>query len=269
MIAALAERDRWRPARCEIDLQERAALMCYDVGSIKVSGFRTERKSREVKIRRDLPPLCMFKRPYVLAIVSFLTIPAVFVPAMMLVNFIDPEIALGTSNYERNFRLLSLVKQLSMLAVSLVAMALWFLSCLFLIKSKNRSYGWLPLAMLGPFGLIILTMLSDTAPAPGDLYQQFVGKLKIYLRIAYELIFFVVVWVGAFQAMVLKRDLMILYESATTGVSTAQIIDLQNASSGMYAFSEGLEVFFLVALFYLLWPLCFNMAGRLLRPRAA
>jgi hypothetical protein len=73
----------------------------------------------------------------------------------------------------------------------------------------------------------------------------------------------VVVWVGAYQTMVLKRDLMILYEAATTGVSTAQIIDRQNASSGMYAFSEGLEVLFLVSLFYLLWPICFNVVGRL------
>ena len=94
------------------------------------------------------------------------------------------------------------------------------------------------MAMLGPFGLTILTMLSDNAPAPGDLYQQFVAKLKIYLRVVYELFFFVVVWVGAFLAMVLTRDLMIMVEAATTGTSTAQIIDRQNASSGMYAFSD-------------------------------
>jgi hypothetical protein len=66
--------------------------------------------------------------------------------------------------------------------------------------------------------------------------------------------------------MVLKRDLMIMYEAATTGASTAQIIDRQNASSGMYAFSEALEVLFLVSFFYLLSPLCFNLAGRFLRP---
>jgi hypothetical protein len=59
---------------------------------------------------------------------------------------------------------------------------------------------------------------------------------------------------------------MIMHEAATTGVSTAQIIDRQNASSGTYAFSEGLEVLFLVSFFYLLWPLCFNLTGRLLRP---
>ncbi|HMF47789.1 MAG TPA: hypothetical protein VK603_04055, partial [Candidatus Saccharimonadales bacterium] len=65
--------------------------------------------------------------------------------------------------------------------------------------------------------------------------------------------------------MVLKRDLMIIYEAATTGTSTAQIIDQQNASSGMWAFREGLEVLFLVVLFYLLWPICFNAVGRLPR----
>jgi hypothetical protein len=211
----------------------------------------------------------MFKRPYVLAIVSFLMIPAVTVLAGRLINSINPEIAARFPNYERNFRLLSLAKILSMLAVLLVIIGLWFLTCFFLIKSRKRSYRWLPLAMLGPFGLIILTMLGDNAPAPGDLYQQFVGKLKAYLRVAYELSFFVVVWVGAYQIMVLKRDLMIMYEAATTGVSTAQIINLQNASSGMWAFSEGLEVMFLVVLCYLLWPICFNVVGSLSRRWAA
>ena len=72
-----------------------------------------------------------------------------------------------------------------------------------------------------------------------------------------------VVWVGAYQTMVLKRDLMIMYEAATTGTSTAQIINQQNASSGMWAFSEGLEVCYLVVLFYLLWPILFNAVGHL------
>jgi len=201
----------------------------------------------------------------ILAIVSFLMMPAVSVLAAPLINSIDPEIAAGYANYERNYRLLSLAKTVSVWAVLLVIMALWFLTCFFLVKSKKRSYGWLPLAMFGPFGLIILTLLSNNASAPGDLYQQFIGKLKIYLRVAYELGFFVVVWVGAFLTMVLERDLMIIYEAATTGASTAQIIDQQNASSGMWAFREGLEVLFLVVLFYLLWPICFNVVGRLPR----
>ena len=211
----------------------------------------------------------MFKRPYVLAMVSLLLIPAVTMLGGMLINSINPEIAAGSSNYERNFRLLNLAKHLSILAGSLVIMLLWLLTCFYLITSKQRSYGWLPLAILGPFGLIILTLLSDNAPAPGDLYRQFVGKLRIYLRIAYELVLFVVVWVAAYKTMVLKRDLMIRYEAATTGTSTTQIIDQQNASSGMWAFGEGMEVFFLVVLVYLLWPICFNVAGRLPRLRAS
>jgi hypothetical protein len=73
------------------------------------------------------------------------------------------------------------------------------------------------------------------------------------------------VWVGAYQAMMLKRELMIMYEAATTGTSTAQIIDQQNASSGMWSFGEGLDVLFLVVLCYLLWPICFNVLGRLPR----
>jgi formate hydrogenlyase subunit 3/multisubunit Na+/H+ antiporter MnhD subunit len=105
----------------------------------------------------------MFKRPYVLAVVSFLVIPVVTVLAGMLINSIDPEIAVRTSNYERNFWLLTQAKNLSMLAVLMVIVSLWFLTCFFLVKSKQRSYGWLPLAMLGPFGLIILTLLSDNA----------------------------------------------------------------------------------------------------------
>ncbi|HXV50072.1 MAG TPA: hypothetical protein VEB61_14795 [Candidatus Binatia bacterium] len=211
----------------------------------------------------------MLTRPYALAIVSLLMIPALTVLGGLLINSINPEIAAGFPNYERNFRLLSLAKHLSILAGSLVIMLLWLLTCFFLVKSKKRSYGWLALAMLGPFGLIVLTLLGDNAPAPGNLYHQFVGKLNIYLRVVYELIFFVAVWVGAYQTMVMKRDLMIIYEAATTGTSTAQIIDQQNASSGMWAFGEGLEVLFLVALFYLLRPVCFNIAARLLRQWAS
>jgi hypothetical protein len=73
---------------------------------------------------------------------------------------------------------------------------------------------------------------------------------------------FLIIWLLAYQGMVLKRNLMIQYESVTTGVSTAQIIDRQNASSGMWAFAEGNEVMYMVVLFYLLWPIVFNIVGR-------
>jgi hypothetical protein len=41
----------------------------------------------------------------------------------------------------------------------------------------------------------------------------------------------------------------------------------QDASGGMWAFSEGLEVIYLVVLIYLLWPILFNFAGNLLEQR--
>jgi len=133
----------------------------------------------------------MFKRTYLLAILSLLMIPAVTVVGGLMINFIDPEIAVRSANYERNFWLLRLVKSLSMLTLFLANMGLWLLACFFLLKSKQRSYGWLPLAMLGPFGLTILIILSNNAPTPADLYRQFIGKLKLPLRVAYELCFFV------------------------------------------------------------------------------
>lgn len=189
--------------------------------------------------------------------------------ALRLINSIDPEIAVHSANYERNFQLLTMAKKLLLLGLLTAAMGLWLLTCFFLLKSRKRSYGWLALAVFGPFGLIGLTMLGDDAPAPGDLHQRFVGKLNIFLRLAYEAGFFVIVWVAAYQLMVLKRDLMILRQAAATGVSPDQIIAQQNASSGMWAFGESLEVMFLVVLLYLLWPACFNVVGGLLRPKAS
>jgi len=59
----------------------------------------------------------------------------------------------------------------------------------------------------------------------------------------------------------MKRDLMIMHEAATTVTSPAQIINQQYASSDMWAFSESLEVLFLVGLFYSLSPICFNVLG--------
>ena len=58
-------------------------------------------------------------------------------------------------------------------------------------------------------------------------------------------------------------------EAARTGISLAQVIDLHNASGGMWAFSEGLEVMFLVVLLYLLRPVVFNIVSRLIATTAS
>jgi hypothetical protein len=63
--------------------------------------------------------------------------------------------------------------------------------------------------------------------------------------------------------MILVGNLSIMYESASTGRTIAEIIEIRNASGGMWAFSEGLEVICLMVLFYLLRPFCFNAVWRL------
>jgi len=55
---------------------------------------------------------------------------------------------------------------------------------------------------------------------------------------------------------------MIRHQAAVTGMLVAQIVDQQNASSGMWAFAEGNEVMYFVVLFYLLWPVAFNLVAR-------
>jgi hypothetical protein len=203
------------------------------------------------------------KKQTVVAFILLLLIPVVLILGGLLFNLINPEIAAGHPNYARNFHLLNLLKIASLLASFAVVAILWLLACFFMIRSKGRSSWWLLLAALGPFGFAILALLNDSASTETDRHARFVRSLNSFLRVGYEVGRFVIIWLLAFEAMVLKRNLMILYESATTGTSTAQIIATQNASSGMWAFSEGLEVMFLVVLLYLLWPIVFNIAARL------
>ncbi len=203
----------------------------------------------------------MMKKQLVVALVLLLLIPVVSALAGLVFSLINPEIAAGHPNYVRNFHLLSLLKMICLWGSEAVVAALWLLVCLMVIRSKGRSNLWLLLAALGPFGLAVLAMLNDRAPLETDRYSRFVRNLNWLMRAGYELCTFVIFWVLAYQAMVLQRVLVVKYEAATTGVSTAQIIDLQNASGGMWAFAEGMEVMFVVALLYLLRPIVLGIAG--------
>jgi len=204
----------------------------------------------------------MMKKQTVVALALLLLIPIVWILGGLLFSLINPEIAAGHANYVRNYHLLSLVKSMLALGSSGVVAILWLLACFLVIRSKERSSWWLFLAALGPLGFAILARLNDRASAETDPHARFVRSLNRFIRLGYELCIFVVIWLLAYQAMVLKRNLMILYESATTGISTAQIINLQNASSGMWAFAEGMEVMYMVVLLYLIWPIVFNIVGR-------
>ncbi|MBI3476318.1 MAG: hypothetical protein HY010_11335 [Acidobacteria bacterium] len=210
----------------------------------------------------------MKKQPIV-ALGLLLLIPVVFKLGGLLFSLINPEHAAGHPNYVRNYQLLSFLQHTSFLAMFAVVASLWLGACFLVIQSKKRSLGWLCLAAFGPFGFAVLAMLRDQAPADTDLYERFLRNLNRFVRLGYHVCIFVVIWMVADQAMVLKRNLMIKYESATTGVPTAQIIDQQNASSGMWAFSEGLEVMYLVVLLYLIWPVVFTMVGRIAARTAA
>ena len=204
----------------------------------------------------------MIKKQSLMALVLLLLIPLVLVLGGMLFSRINPEVAAGHPNYVQNYQRLSLLKHMSFWASVAAVAVLWLLVCLLVIRSKKRSHLWLFLAALGPFGFAVLAMLTDRAPAETGRYVRFVRSLNRFVRVGYELCTFVIVWVLAYEAMVLKRTLMIRYEAATTGVSIAQIIDRQNASGGMWAFAEGNEVMYLVVLLYLLWPIAFSVAGR-------
>ena len=202
------------------------------------------------------------KKQTVVALVLLLLIPMVSMLGGLLFSLINPEIAAGHANYVRNYHLLNLVRITSFWAMVAVVAILWLLVCFLVIRSKERSSLWLFFAALGPFGFAILAMLNDRTPGETDRHARFVRNLNRFVRVGYEVCIFVVLWLVAFQVVVLKRNLMIMFESATTGISIAQIIDRQNASSGMWAFGEGIQMMYMVVLFYLTWSMLFNIAGR-------
>jgi hypothetical protein len=209
------------------------------------------------------------EKHYALAFGAFLAIPVVAILGMSLSISINPEIVAGHADYVRNYRLLDGLKQTTFYLTVLAVISLWFLTCYFLAKAKQRSIFWLSLAVLGPFGLIALVALRSGDQSTRSSYQNFVGKLWIPVRIVYELVLFIVIWTVAYEAIAVKRDLMILRQSVITGVPIEKIVDEQQASGGMWAFSEGLETMFLIVLFYLLWPICFNAVAWLIKTRGA
>jgi len=211
----------------------------------------------------------MPKRQYVLAVACYLLVPVVLIAGGGLFRLIDPEMARGHADYVRNYRLLDLARLGALMAAAALALVLWLSACALVLKSRKRSLRWLLLAAAGPFGFTFIAMLEDRSPAPDDLYQQFIRKLKMYWRAPLEIAVFVSVWFFAYESVLIKRELMIRYESYVTGTPAAAIVARQNASSGMWAFAEGLEWAYLVVLIYLLWPVLFNCAGRLFKPRTS
>lgn len=178
---------------------------------------------------------------------------------------INPESSAFGPFHVRNYWLLYDIRRVLLWTTPLTVLALWLLTCLFVVRAKARSYAWSALALFGPFGLIALTMLESKRVEGGALYDGRVRRRHWPLRALYQVVLLIVIVAAADQLIVLKRPLVIWWQSHVTGVPVEEIIQQQDASSGMWAFGEGLEMLFLVVLFYLLWPICFNAAGRLPR----
>jgi len=204
----------------------------------------------------------MPKREYLLALVCYLAIPVVLIAGSALSGLIDPEMARGHAHYVRDYRLLDLVRHGAVLATAGLTLALWVSCCCFVLKSRGRSSVWLALSVGGPLGFAVIAALRDRAPGPDDFHQRFLGGMKTYWRVPLEIAGFVAVWSLAYALVVLKRNLMISFQSAMTGTPVATIVAQQNASSGMWAFGEMMQEAYLVILIYLLWPVVFNLVGR-------
>lgn len=211
---------------------------------------------------RSHATMFMMKKQSFTALILLLLIPMVWTLGLRLFNLINPESTVGHPDYARNYHFLSLAKHMSLWGSELAVVILWLLVCFLVIRSKRRSSWWLFFGVLGPFGFAVLAALRDRAPAEADRHERFVHNLNTFLRIGYAVCCFVLIWVLADQAVVFKRNLMLQHQSATTGIPIAQIIDSQNASSGMWAFAEGTEEMYLVVLLYLIWPAVFNTVAR-------
>jgi hypothetical protein len=208
------------------------------------------------------------KKEYVMALVLLLAIPAVMMVCGAVFSLINPEIAWHTKHYHFYWTLINTIKIGVMWGMATIVVVLWLLVCLQVIRGKKQSTSWLVLAALGPIGLAILAMLKDRASASGDPYSRFVDKLHWTVRAGYELVTFWAFWELAYRIMLLKSNVMIHLEAARTGMSIAQVIDLHNASGGMWAFSEMLETMFFMVVLYLLRPVVFNLVARLAAPTA-
>lgn len=206
------------------------------------------------------------KKQYIVALGLLLAIPVVMMMGGALFSVINPEIAAHTSNYVFYWHLLNGLKIGIFWGMLAVVFVLWLLVCFQVIRAKNRSGEWLLLALLGPVGLAILATLRDRDAVHTDPYSRFVDKLNWFLRAGYEVATFWVFWELAYRIMLLKSNVMMRVEAARSGMTLAQVIDLHNASGGMWAFSEGLEIMFFVVLLYLLRPVVFNLVSRLATP---
>lgn len=205
------------------------------------------------------------KKTYLASLAAFILIPVVMLAAGTLFSAIDSEIAARHAHYERNYRLLEGLRHAILYGGFLASLGLWLAACFLLLKARCRAVGWMALAIFGPLGFAALAMLDDRAPHPADIHHALRARLAPLVRAAYEGLLFVGIWTAAFAAVALQEEWTAILEAGRRGVPVAQIMQERDASSGMWAFSEGLEAMYLVVLLYLLWPVAVNATAWLWR----
>lgn len=210
----------------------------------------------------------MVRKEYGLALVCYLLIPVVLISGGGIFQLIDPEFARGYADYVRVYRWLELAREAVLVVAGGMALILWIMVGYLVLHSRCRSWRWLILMAAGPLGFSLIAMLEDQSPTAKDHYQHFIQALPVAWRVPLELAVFGSIWFLAYAGVVLQRELMIVVEAFSTGTPTSTIIARQDASSGMWAFGEGLEVGFLVVLIYLLWPIAFNVLTQLRMSRS-
>jgi len=203
----------------------------------------------------------MIKKQMLVALLLLLLIPVVILGGGFLFSLINPDLAAGHPNYVRNWHLLNSLKTGVLWGMFATALALYLLGSYLVIRSKSQCSLWLILAALGPLGFAILSVLNDRVPSQSDCYSRFLRSMNWILRAGYEVVSFIMISALAWNVMLLKRYTIIKYQSITSGMSTAQIIAIQDASSGMWAFSEGFEIMFFVIVLYVLRPILFNLVA--------
>ncbi len=167
----------------------------------------------------------MNRKYYYLSLVFFLAIPAVVYLRINIINFFN-------SQY-RGFS-----AAFSLLPIPIF----WCLVFFSLIKAKRISQKWLGLILLGPIGLISLTLKSPTA-----LHRSDQEKINIPLKLIMEIIF------GAAT-----------YKLSGLLVDIGLNLEKHTAPDDMTGFAAYPMVIYLFLLFYLFRPLVLNIFSKIL-----
>ena len=214
----------------------------------------------------------VIRKYYGLSVLALLLIPVAAMLAAGIFGAIDPDLARGHSDYARNYVLLEHLRTGAWLAALVLLGVMWLLACVWLLRSKSRRRVWLWLALLGSAGFAVLTALSDrSALSPNDAYGRLLARLPKLLRVLYEVVRFAAFVAVAWQLVEWFDYGTALLEATRRGVPLAGVLAERDASSGMWAFGDGMRAAFLFVLIYALWPASYNaMAGliRCLRRRA-